>query len=312
MSILVTGGAGMVGIAVLRGLTAQGYRAVGYDINPRPELIQDLGLDAKIYKGDVCDFARLSSVIKNEGIDHIVHTACVLTYEAEARPVESCRTNVGGMINVLELSRLFNIKRIVHISSASVYDYEVPCEIYKEDHPLGPKNVYGATKLCSEFLALHHMRLHGLDIVIFRPTLLWGPWQRSESAGGRIVKPIIEKPFYRKPVETSFGAAYDMLYVKDAAQVICKACFAKGLNSNIFNLGAGKRVELSEVARAVRRFFPNADIKVVSDTSDKLYGGGSRNAVDLSKAMRELNFEQRYDIESGIEDYIKCLEHKQT
>jgi UDP-glucose 4-epimerase len=308
MSILVTGGSGLVGTFTSRELALSGHKAVAYDIDLRPGLIEDLGSEIKLIRGNVCDMIRLLNVIKEEQVDHIIHTASILTHEAEVRPLEAFRTNVEGTLNVFEAARLMNIKRVIHMSSVSVYDLNIPTDSFGEEHPFGPGNIYGITKMANEFLAWNYIRNHGLDIIMFRPSMIWGPGQRAETGGGRIIKPFIENAFFNKPIDINPKDSYDMVYVKDVADVICKACFAKSIKYRVFNIGSGRHIELKEMLDAVKKFMPDANINILSGERDPLYAAASRAPASIFRAKDEFGFGPKYDLESGVSDYKSFLE----
>ena len=307
MSVLITGGSGLVGSFVSRELVSLGYEPVVYDVDPRPMLFQGFEDKIKVIRGNVCDLARMLHIIEDEKVDYIIHTAYMLTHEAEVRPAEACRTNVEGTTNVFEAAKLMKINRVVHMSSVSVYDISVPTETFKEDHPVGPNNIYGATKACNEFFACDFIERHGLDIIMFRPTLVWGPGQRPETGGGRIIKPIVENPFFGKNVEVTRGASFDIVYVKDMAKMICKVCFAKDLKHRVFNIGCGRRIELAEIADAVKELIPNANIRVTPGERDPLYAAAERAPVNITRLQEELGFTPQYDVRTCVKDYVALL-----
>jgi nucleoside-diphosphate-sugar epimerase len=308
MSILVTGGCGLVGTFTSRELASRGYKVVAYDIDLRPSLVEDLGSDIKLISGNVCDMIRLLNVIKDEQIDHIIHAASILTHEAEIRPLEAFRTNVEGSLNVFEAARLMNIKRVIHMSSVSVYDLNVRTDSFEEEHPFGPGNIYGITKMSNEFLAWNYIRNHGLDIIMFRPSMIWGPGQRAETGGGRIIKPLIENAFFNKTIDINPKDSYDMVYVKDVADVICKACFTKNTKLRVFNIGSGRYIELKEMLDAVKKFMPNTNINILPGEHDPLYAAAGRAPASILRVKEKFGFGPKFDLESGVSDYIKFLD----
>ena len=308
MSILVTGGCGLVGTFTSRELALRGYKAVAYDIDLRPSLVKDLGSDIKLISGNVCDMIRLLNVIKDEQVDHIIHTASILTHEAEVRPLEAFRTNVEGTLNVFEAARLMNIKRVIHMSSVSVYDLSVPTDSFGEEHPFGPNNIYGITKVCNEFLAWNYILHHDLDIIMFRPAMIWGPGQRAETGGGKIIKPIIENAFFNKIIDVNPKDSYDMVYVKDVADIICKACFAKNIKWRVFNIGSGRYIELNEMLEVVKKFMPEANINILPGERDPLYAAAGRAPASILRAQEEFDFGPKFDLKSGVSDYKTFLD----
>jgi nucleoside-diphosphate-sugar epimerase len=130
MAVMVTGGAGMLGLHVARELAEDGRPVIAYPTSgapPRAEFV--LGRHApyvKFVAGDILDLAHLRRTADEFGVDAIVHTAA-LTLESQARerPHNVFSVNVGGTANVLEAARRAKMRRVVYIGSAS--EYAIQC-----------------------------------------------------------------------------------------------------------------------------------------------------------------------------------------
>ena len=163
--ILVTGGAGFIGSHTVELLLRKGYSVVVLDNFRTGEIsnINHLAGKIKIVQGDVRDEKLLSEIVKN--IDGIIHLAAVVSVdEAIERPKEAFEINGIGTLNLLELARKYDIENFVYASSAAVYGDPIEIPI-SENHPLNPKNPYGASKLSAEMLVNSYRETYGLKTI---------------------------------------------------------------------------------------------------------------------------------------------------
>ena len=165
-TVLVTGGAGFLGINLIRHLLAQGYRAVSLDI--APFTYPDVRDRVTIHTGDIRDAAAVAAALR--GVDAVVHAAAALPlYPAR----EIYTTDVEGTRTVLAAALAAGVRRVVHISSTAVYgipDHHPLLETDRLDG-VGP---YGQAKIQAEMIALEY-RARGMIVPILRPKSFVGP-----------------------------------------------------------------------------------------------------------------------------------------
>ncbi len=198
MSVLITG-AGLVGSYAAAQLSGMGERVVLFDVAPSWENLRRVpGLEGvEVVRGDILDFPDLLRVIKEKGVNRIIHTAAFLTAGARERPYAAIRVNILGTANVLEAARNLDIERVVFTSSVTVYygsysetDEAVADEPQSEDFSFRaisqrPRGVYPTTKLACEHLGLSYRDLYGVDFVAVRFAGVFGPWQGDSIGGAR-------------------------------------------------------------------------------------------------------------------------------
>jgi len=156
MAYLVTGGTGFIGSYVLRSLLRAGQQVVAYDLVPDENAIQlvcsaDELARINIVAGDILDVVHLYRVIKEHRIRRVLHLAALLGNLSQARPTLSVRVNCDGLNNVFEAARLFELERVVWISTSGIFG---PAECHEQEfvpdngthHPV---NVYAASIHCS-------------------------------------------------------------------------------------------------------------------------------------------------------------------
>src|ERR671929_1496106 len=163
--VLITGGAGFLGINLIRHLEARGYALTSLDIEEFDYPERDR---VEVIKGDIRDKSLLNEVM--EGVDHVVHTAAALPLYS---PEDIYTTDVVGTRNVLDAAQRHGVKRVVHVSSTAVYGIPDHHPLVEEDRleGVGP---YGRAKIAAEEVCLA-FRERGMVVPIIRPKSFVGP-----------------------------------------------------------------------------------------------------------------------------------------
>src|SRR5215207_3217724 len=163
--VLITGGAGFLGINLIRHLLAREYEISSLDVEEfdYPERVR-----IETIKADVRDKALLDRAM--EGIDLVVHTAAALPLYS---PQDIYTTDVEGTRNVLEAARRHGVERVVHVSSTAVYGIPDHHPLYETDklEGVGP---YGQANIHAEMICLEY-RARGMIVPIIRPKSFVGP-----------------------------------------------------------------------------------------------------------------------------------------
>lgn len=224
-NVLITGGAGFLGVHLARRFIKDGFKVTLYDIATLEA--KDLIGKVNIIIGDIRNVKDVKRAVKNQ--DFVVHTAAALPIQRTKEAIFS--VNVDGTKNVLEASLKNKIKRLVFISTTAVYG--VPKELpEKETSPLEPIGFYGQSKLEAENLCQEFMK-KGLSINILRPKTFLGP----ERLG--VFQVWFEAIYSDKRVFIlgNGNNKYQLLSVSDVVDAIIKALKSK-VDGEIFNLGA--------------------------------------------------------------------------
>ena len=316
MKVLITGGMGVMGAEASRKFVKEGHRPVIFARHRDDRLIHDLLEKVDIELGDILDLPRLLQVIKTHEVTHIVHTAAFVGAVSQANPALSVQVNVLGMVNVLEAARLFEVKRVVYTSAKGIYgpvlgEYGHPT--YKpipEDLPKNPVRIYDSAKLMGEHAGLYYQANLGVDVVVLRFATTYGPGKTARHGKMGVTSQIVESPFSGLPFHLAQGGDQkdDFVYNKDSALGIYLACLADNPKSRVYNIGTGVGVTLEDFARVLRGRLPKADIKIGPGLNFFNSPYPASGIYDISRAERELGYKPQYDVESGIADYLECLE----
>lgn len=168
--VLVTGGGGFLGSAIVRALVARGDVVRSFSRRPRPELV---ALGVAHLCGDVADLEALSSAA--QGVDVVIHTAAKPPPWGRRREYET--TNVQGTLNVIAACRRRSVGRLVHTSTPSVVFDGRDLEGVDESHPYPARYTadYPATKAAAEKAVVAAGAGAGLLTIALRPHQIWGP-----------------------------------------------------------------------------------------------------------------------------------------
>ncbi|MFC1917714.1 NAD-dependent epimerase/dehydratase family protein [Chloroflexota bacterium] len=327
MSILVTGGTGLIGSNVARALVDIGREVIILDRQSFPSDINNVLYDVsdkyKLVIGNVADLAYLLNIIKTYHVEGIIHLATMAASAALEHPVEALQVNIIGAANMIEAARIMNLKRVILTSSASVYgavEYtETP--LREEDIILPASGMYALTKLTIEQLTYTYRELYGVDVVALRPGRTYGPGE-----GGH----LIPHPIYKmvlsavegKPFRQSSGgdSAYEYSYVKDFARGAIQAYDCPRLNHHVYNLGFGGNRKMSDVAEILRNLFPNLTIELGPGLwpgslpkglqKDLVHRSTQRPPTDNTRARKDFGYNSEWPIERAIPDWIKWLKQR--
>lgn len=314
MVYLITGGTGFIGSRVVRDLVREGQEVIVYDWNTDKMLLErligpeELASQVKIIRGDVTDFAYISSVIKQYNIEKIVHLAALLLHEVNASPLLAIKVNCEGTVNIFEAARLQGIKKVVWISSGSVFGppESYPQEFIPNDAPHYPQNLYGATKSVDEQFASYYADKYGLDITAIRLVLVYGAWQ-SRGRTAAIIQQMVVNPALGRPgkVPAAGDNILGWTYVDDAARAIIVAAKSAKTRTRSFSV-RGTVHSVKEIADYVKELIPGADILLLPLERSKSHLIMTCK-YDTARIEEELDFYTQWTMKQGIHETINMV-----
>lgn len=316
-TVLITGGAGFIGHHLVRELLPRGYRIIIIDnlSNSNKDFASDLKTkkfdlqNLDLYEADVRDDAAISNIFECEDIDTCIHLAAKISVsDSIIRPRETIDVNVIGTLNVLQECRANNVSNFVFASSASVYGHvhRLPVSEERPPHPVSP---YGSSKLAGE--ALISAYKSGIrNCKILRLFNVYGQGQTSTYAG--VIKKFTERLSNRLPpiIYGTGDQTRDFIHVKEVVRAIILAAESKNIidasadDSATFNIGTGKPITITELARLMIRAF-GLEGKVEPIFSDSIKGDIMNSYADIRKAENMLGFSAKDLLRSGTLDWEK-------
>lgn len=318
MAYLVTGGMGYIGCRVVRDLLNAGKEVVCLDpagVTPEArKVIGDQNLErVKLVRGDISDAVQFFNLIRDCGIEIIVHHAYDMgtaDYGAgmvgELRTAQALRINCMGMVNVLEAAHLFGVKKVVWTSAVLAFGLRIG-DFYKEpikddDALFMPDTLYGGTKLLNEVMARIYFDKFGVDSIGFRPARTFGysdlriPFTEFNRKVALNIPVTIADPDY-------FNS---YIYVDDCADAHVKACEVPTTKTRVFNLREGEYSN-RQLLEVIRRVNPGARVSLVEGTSDGL----RVPRLDATGLQTELGWHAKHSLEEALREIYNYWRRKE-
>lgn len=322
--ILVTGGAGFIGSAVVRRLTGRGYRVVNVDkltYSGNLDSLRDVAgqPNYRFVQGDICDRAAMAALLAEERIDAVMHLAAESHVDRSIDgPAAFVETNVVGTFRLLDaalqhwrgLDAAGKEKfRFHHVSTDEVFG-DLPFESgsFSEDTPYAPSSPYSASKAASDHFARAWHATYGLPIVLSNCSNNYGPFHFPEKLIPLTILNTIEgKPL---PVYGRGENVRDWLHVDDHAEAL-ELVLTRGKIGESYNVGGRAERSNLQVVETICDLIdqcrprPNGTshrelIEFVTDRP----GHDRRYAIDPSKIERELGWRAAHEFEAGLAETI--------
>jgi nucleoside-diphosphate-sugar epimerase len=305
--ILVTGGSGFIGSALVKALLKDGNAVRVLDDNSRgaPRRLADVQKDIEFIAGDIRDAATVQAAVK--GVDEVHHLAFVNGTEFfYSAPELVLDVGVKGMVNVIDACRAANVRRLVLASSSEVY--QTPPQVPTDEtapltvpDPTNPRYSYGGGKIISELMAINYGRKFFDRVLIFRPHNVYGP-----DMGFEHVIPQFAMRLKRAMAQHKTGAVpFEMhgdgrqtrsfCYVDDLVRGVM-VMREKGEHLGIYHIGTTEEVTIAEVARRIA-VHAGREIGVVSRPTPE--GGTERRCPDIGK-LAKLGFKPQVTLAQGL------------
>jgi len=302
---LVLGGCGFLGSHLVDGLLDKGYEIVVFDkVDVDTKNINHNLNKIDLIEGDFANKNDLQRAIRD--IDYIFHfIGTTLPESSTKNPVYDIETNVISSINLLEIAKSGNVKKIIFASSGGTI-YGIPQKVpIPEDHPTNPICAYGISKLMIEKYLHLYFSLHGLDYVSLRFSNAYGERQDPDKSQG-VIGVFLEKIIRGDPINIwgDGKVVRDYIYVKDIVDACLKASELKQTKYHIFNIGSGNGISLNELIEIIRKG-AGKEIKVKYTQGRKI--DVPINILDTTLAKKVFGWKPKVLIEQGIKTVLSNL-----
>ncbi len=263
---LITGGMGCIGAWVIHHLLENDKAVVNFDQSTDTHRLDWLmSADEQeaitFVQGDLRDTDQVKSVIKDNGITHIIHLAALQVPMCRANPVLGAQVNVVGTVNIFEAARENDINHIAYASSIAVYgsanDY--PAGLIAHDAPKLPRTLYGAYKVANENTAQIYYNDYGISSTNLRPYTVYGVGrdQGLTSEPTKALVAVVKGEDY----QITFGGKMQFHFASDVAKQFILASETPSGGALGFNMGQPPQA-VTEFADIVEDIEPSAKIEV--------------------------------------------------
>jgi UDP-glucose 4-epimerase len=306
--VLVTGGAGFIGSHIVDELMEEGFDVTVID-NLDTGRLDNLAHHQNkkgfhFVRADIRDFDVVKETMKD--IDAVFHEAALASVTRSVKnPILTNDINVGGTLNLLKVSSDLGVKRFVFASSAAIYG-DTKSPLKKEDAILKPTSPYGVSKLAAEKYVHVFHTVYGLETVCLRCFNVYGPRQNVDihgSYGGAIS--IFTNRILKGLPPTIYGdgeQTRDFVYVKDVVQANMLALKKKSAVGESFNIAAGKKTSVNQVAEVLKDIMNRKDLKTIY--TDPRPTDVRHGYADISKAKKNLGYNPKFLIKEGLTELV--------
>lgn len=327
MRILVTGGSGFIGSAVVRYIISKtDFIVINVDKLTYASNGESLSKfeDSERYifeKADICDSQELKRIFRSYSPDMVMHLAAESHVDRSIDgPSAFINTNIFGTFNLLEVSKNYFLSldqnkkksfRFHHISTDEVYgDLNSSNDYFTEDTPYCPSSPYSASKAAADHLVRSWGRTYSLPYVLTNCSNNYGPYHFPEKLiPHTILNAITGKPI---PVYGDGSQIRDWLYVDDHADALFQV-ITRGKNGETYNIGGHNELSNLEVVQLICELLEelNPSKPVGLDRYQDLItfvddrpGHDKRYAIDASKIRRDLGWVPQRSFEVGIRNTV--------
>jgi len=302
-NVLVTGGAGFIGSALVRELSKEGANVVVYDnflYGDRCNLVDVEENHIQTVNGDVLSW-KIYNAIKKHDVQYVFHLAAEpYIPHCYDNPEKFFDVNVKGTMNVLMACKTFDVKRVLHFSSSEVYGTAqyTPMD---ENHPTLPLSNYAVSKLAADRLCFVFHHEHGIPVIILRPFNCYGPRETQPYVIPEIISQLSRGNIVKLG---NIKAKRDFTYVEDTVKAAIAAMKSDISNGEVVNVGSNKAPSIEELAYLVGKLIGYDDIEIEVDSSRLRPMDVNVLQCDYSKIKKYTGWEPIVNIEEGLKRTI--------
>ena len=317
-NVLVTGGNGFVGGALIRELVERGSNVVVI-VRDWPRLgalkLQALERKVSMVRGSIVDLSFIQRTLIEYQVDTVFHLAAqAIVGTANVSPLPTFESNIKGTWNILEACRQFpQAKRIVVASSDKAYGDQEQLP-YVEEMPLLGLSPYDASKACADILARSFYHTYGLPLAVTRCSNIYGGGDLNFS---RIMPSIILSALKgEEPVIRSDGTPIrDFLYIDDAVTayiLLAEALDRKEVQGQAYNFGSNNPIMIIDLVNLILSLANRKDLKPKVLLKHKIFGEIDKQFVSINRAKKELDWLPKWALEDGLKQTINWYQEYLT
>jgi nucleoside-diphosphate-sugar epimerase len=305
-NVLVTGGAGFIGSALIRGLLkepgVERITAVDNLLTGHLHNLDEVKDRIEFHNADIRELGTLEELLAD--VDVVFHQAAIPSVPRSiAEPLLTHQVNIDGTFNVLLAAQRRGVSRVIYAASSSAYG-DTEALPKSEDIPPRPKSPYAVQKLVGEYYARTFFDNYGLDTVCLRYFNVFGPRQDPASPYSGVIA-LFCKAALAKQRPTIFGdgdQTRDFTYVDNVVHLNLLAARSPKAPGNVYNGGVGTRITLNALWSELQEI---EGLTLPPQYQPERPGDVRDSQADLTAARRDLNYEPRINLSEGLRRTLK-------
>lgn len=324
MKVLVSGGAGFVGLNIVEALLARGDTAVVLGDSALPaeahQAFEQLPGNFAFERADVSDGQALQAVLERQQPDALVHAAAITSGERREfnefdRVVD---VNLKGTAHMLAAALAQHTPRMIYVSSGSIYgEALLEGDAVSEDTPPQPDSLYAITKHASERLCVRYRTLRSLDVIRVRLGSVFGPWERDTGVRDTLSLPfqILSHARAGTPVVLpQREPRRDWIYSRDVASGVLRLIDAERPSHDLYNLTAGLDWTgfAARWCTALSLTIPSLRWQAATQEQPAnvhFLGERDRAMMSIERIRKDLGFGPAFGPERAVQDLCEWLVH---
>ena len=318
--ILVTGCAGFIGFHTILNLLSskKKYDVYGidnvndyYDIKLKLQRLNILKKykDFKFNKLDIKSDKKILKYFQKNKFNYVVHLAAQAGVRHSIKnPREYTENNVSGFFNVLEACRINKVKHLIYASSSSVYGDNKNFPLKESDITDHPSSFYAATKKTNEVMAHAYSNIYNLPCTGLRFFTVYGPYGRPDMALYKFAEKINSNKFIE--LYNYGNHMRDFTYIDDIINGILRLLekpSKKNIPHEIYNIGNGDSKPLKMFLKLIEK---NLNKKAKLKLKKLQKGDVVKTHADISKIKNKVKYNPKFNISSGIKNFISWYKQK--
>jgi UDP-glucose 4-epimerase len=300
MKILITGATGFLGRHLVRELLIDKHQIIVLG-RSESKLKSVFGNSVSVFETDY----SFESILKlSEDVDIIIHLAAkLLSRDSNPLKISDFFTNINCLENILTAAIENKVKKIIQISSISVYNNSV--DNVTETMNLIPSNIYGVSKIFNDLYANYVNENSNLQILNLRIARLFGYGEREGLVFSNYIKQAKQKSTLE--IHGDGSSTIEYIYVIDVVEAI-KKCIVSN-NCGTFNIGSGRLFSIKNIAEIINQIFNNeGNISFVQSEKKPVTG----SLMNSDKAKHILGWESTWNLDTALKDILKYESNEKT
>src|SRR3989339_1077717 len=309
--VLVTGAGGFIGSHLVESLVKQGRDVkvlLRYNSKNNWGWLEQSPIikEIEIVTGDIRDYDLLNSSLKD--CDEVFHLAALIGIPySYLSPLAYIRTNIEGTYNVLEASRLNNLRKVIITSTSETYGSAryVPID---EKHPLVGQSPYSASKIAADQLAISYYRSFNLPVKIVRPFNTYGPRQSARAIIPSVIAQLLNGNEQIKLGNLS--PTRDLTFVKDTCKGFVEIFSSDKLFGEITNIGMSNEISIGGLVKKISSL-TGKEVEIITE-EERIRPDKSeveRLYCSNKKLLENTNWMPDYSLDKGLIETIEWIKN---